>query len=127
MLQAILGMLAMHEEDIGLKMCSLQLGQRLCGLEMCCTIAGMGFQTWTSMQALTSLSLQNGTCLTDGGVAALAKVDSLRSLNLKGCRAVTDEGLAHLAPLCRLDHLRLQVYLAWQSHLYSFCILSELL
>ena len=61
------------------------------------------------MHALTSLSLQNGTCLRDTGLAAVAQIASLRTLNLKGCRAVTDAGLAELQPLARLNHLRLQV------------------
>ena len=61
------------------------------------------------MPFLTAISLQNSANVSDGGLAALAKILPLRSLNLKGCREVTDLGLAALKPLQRLTHLRIQV------------------
>ena len=70
--------------------------------------AGKGFGTW-QLTGLTSLSLQNGSSLSDQGLAALTQLDSLRCLNLKGCRSLSDAGLASLPALSRLSRLRLQV------------------
>ena len=73
-------------------------------------LAGEGFGTW-QLTCLTDLSLQNGSSLSDQGLAALTQLDSLRCLNLKGCRALSDAGLAALPALSRLSRLRLQVRL----------------
>ena len=74
--------------------------------------AGTGFGTW-SLASLTSLSLQNGTSLSDDGLAAISQhLSSLRCLNLKGCRGLNDSGLAHLSKLTCMSRLRLQVHAA---------------
>ena len=70
--------------------------------------AGLGFGAW-QLTGLTSLSLQNGSSLSDVGLAAVARLASLRLLNLKGCRNLTDAGVTCLPGLHRLSNLRLQV------------------
>jgi hypothetical protein len=83
------------------------------------------------MTLLSYIYLQNSFSVSDGGLAALARLSSLCSLNLKGCREISDFGLAALEPLSRLTLLRIQVSNhrpfseadGYNWHRSSFCLM----